>query len=127
VLQSASPLFRAARNLHQSLQSARDKVRQDRSIVELRDRASEIEREAELLYTDARHAMEYAIARQSEEQARLSNELNRSTHQLNMLASLFLPLTAIAPALGMNLTSGLEHASPTLFWLILLVALAAAL
>ena len=41
-----------------------------------------------------------------------------SARGLNVLAALFFPLTAVASIFGMNLASGLNGASPLIFWVI---------
>ena len=41
-----------------------------------------------------------------------------AAHRLNMIAAVFLPVTAVAGLLGMNLRHGLEDwPAPTTFWL----------
>ena len=43
-----------------------------------------------------------------------------AAHRLNMIAAVFLPVTAVATLLGMNLTHGLEDwPSPWTFWITL--------
>jgi Mg2+ and Co2+ transporter CorA len=39
-----------------------------------------------------------------------------STHRLNILAAIFLPLATISSVLGMNLRHGWENADPPAFW-----------
>lgn len=123
VLQESGPLYRAGRNLHQALQAARQQLREITDIVPLRDRGSDIERESELLYADAKHGLDFAVAQQAEAQAEISNDLNRSSHRLNLLAAMFLPVTAVAAVFGMNLRNGLEQADAWLFWIVLGVGL----
>ena len=113
-----TPLARAARNMHQALQTAREAVKGDIFLIEMRDLAYEIDRNLELLLEDVRNAIQYRMAREAEEQAQLSKEAVRASHRLNILAALFFPLTAIASVFGMNLTHGLNQHSPVMFWLI---------
>lgn len=116
VLRAIQPILRAAHNLRGVLQAAREAV-SDKAVITLRDRALEIERDTELLLAEAKHALDYAIARQAQLQVGVSNELARSGARLNLLVSIFLPLTALGAVFGMNLTSGLEFtAAPYLFW-----------
>ena len=61
----------------------------------LRDRAGELEREAELLHTDAKNGLDYTVARRSEQLARQSYAMSVSAHRLNMLAALFFPFSTI--------------------------------
>jgi hypothetical protein len=116
ILRAANPARRALHNMQVALQQAREQIEGDRDIISLRDRAYDLARAAELLVEDTRNAMEYDLARTEEEQARIANQLAKSGHQLNLLAALFFPLTAIASIFGMNLPSGLEGGGPLLFW-----------
>jgi hypothetical protein len=118
VVQAAAPLARTARNLYRTLQEARDGVPGERELITARDRAYELERAAELLHHDAGAALQYAVARQAEEQTRAAYRLARAGHRLNLIAALALPLMAIASVFGMNLPSGLEGGGTVLFWLI---------
>jgi len=119
VLEAAVPLHRAAKNQHAALQAAREGLPDATELISLRDTASDIDRASEILEIEARNALDYRIARQSEEQNRLTLDMTRAGHRLNSLAAVFLPLTAIASVFGMSLTSGLEGSPPWLFWSIL--------
>jgi hypothetical protein len=121
ILNTTTPLLRTVRNMHKTLQDAREAVPADRNILIARDQAGELERALELLHTDAQHGLNYMVARQAEEQSRTSHELVHSGHKLNLLIALFLPLTALGSAFGMNLKHGLEGiSSPLLFWTVLI-------
>jgi len=52
---------------------------------------------------------------------RLGNEALFASHSLNIIAALFLPLSAIAGVFGMNFTGGLDGKNPLFFWLVLVV------
>lgn len=121
VLNAATPLQRATRNLHKALQEAREGV-DDREIIALRDSAGDLERAAELLVGDARNALEYTVARNAEAQAANGQRAVDAQHRLNLLAALFFPVTAIGSILGMNLHTGMENASPAVFWAVLALA-----
>jgi hypothetical protein len=108
VLEAIAPVHRAAAHLHQALQHAREQVPQARELINFRDRAYEVERTAELLHTDAKNALDFAVARLAEEQARASHRMAVSAHRLNVLAALFFPITALSALLGVNLAHGLE-------------------
>jgi Mg2+ and Co2+ transporter CorA len=124
ILQITAPLLRTARNMHLTLQQAREAAPNDRNILVARDQAVEVERAVELLHADAKNGMEYMIARQAEEQAENSAKLLTAGHRLNMLIAVFLPLTALGSAFGMNFRHGLEGiTSPILFWFTLSVGL----
>jgi hypothetical protein len=118
LLDKLAPLTRAARNQHAALQAAREAVKSDALLIELRDRAYEVERGLELLLEDVRNNIAYRTAREAEEQARVSQAALRASHRLNLLAALFFPLTAIASVFGMNLAHGLDANSPAVFWAI---------
>ena len=123
VLERIAPLNRAARNFTNALIDARDHSESEDAVAELQpacDASTDAARAAELLQTDARHALDFHIAYQSEIQASHSRELERATHRLNSIATMFLPVTAVASIFGMNLRSGLESAPPWMFWGILL-------
>jgi hypothetical protein len=124
ILQITAPLLRTVRNMHLALQQAREAVPNDRNILIARDQAGELERGVELLHADAKNGMDYMIARQAEEQAENSEQLLKAGHRLNLLIAIFLPLTALGSAFGMNFKHGLEGIqSPVLFWGTLLLGL----
>ena len=118
ILRAVNPLRRAARNLMAAMQTAREQV-DHVEIITFRDQAYNLSRASELLGEDTKNAMEYDLARVAEEQTRVANDLAKSGHRLNLLAALFLPLTAIASVFGMNLPSGLENVGPWAFWVAL--------
>ncbi|MCW7536564.1 hypothetical protein OOT46_01670 [Aquabacterium sp. A7-Y] len=119
----ALPLARAAANLKDTLQAARERVPEDRLVLTLRDRAVELSRGLELLLADSRLALDYRLARSAEEQARAALGFNRAQHKLNLIAALTFPLMALAAVFGMNLPSGLEQAPAWLFWAVFLAGL----
>ncbi len=124
VLRAATPIERSCRLMHGVLQAAREAQRKDRDIINIRDLAGEVVRAAELLNTEARTALEFDIAESAEAQAKANRALAEAGQRLNLLAAVFLPLTALASAFGMNLPSGLENvASPMLFWFVLIVGI----
>jgi len=124
LVEGLTPLLRAARNMHQALQTAREAISNDTFLIEMRDLASDIERNLELLLEDTRNEIQQRTARKAEEQAELSAAALQASHRLNILAALFFPLTAIASLFGMNLAHGLDSRSPLIFWLVLMVGCA---
>lgn len=117
VLHQVSPLVRSARNMTRTLQEAREAVKADRELIAVRDASQEIERALELIHGYAKDGLEFTVARNAEESAQNSEHVLRSGHQLNLLAAVFLPITALGSLLGMNLTHGLEHwREPYAFW-----------
>lgn len=123
VLQAITPLYRAARNMHATLQQSREMIPADRDLIVLRDQAGEIERAAELLQTDARHGLDFLIARKTEEQAQRGYEMAVSAHRLNLLAAIFFPIATLSAIFGMNLEHGLPQQSPGAFWAVLVFGL----
>jgi len=118
LVETLTPLVRAARNMHQAIQTAREAIKGDSFLIEMRDQAYEVERNLDLLLEDVRNAIQHRTARKAEEQARLSEQALHASHRLNILAALFFPLTAIASLFGMNLAHGLNQERPVIFWLV---------
>lgn len=117
VLHAVAPVLRAARNLHKTLQEARDMAPADTALIALRDSAYEIERTADLVGSEAKSGLDFVVARQAEAQAEQSAHIARSNHRLNLTVALFLPITALGSMLGVNLHHGFEGtAQPWLFW-----------
>lgn len=119
LLDALVPLVRAARNLHAAVQSAREAIKGDATLIELRDLAYDVDRRFELLTEDVRLAIQFRTAKEAEEQARLGREALRASHRLNKLAAFFFPLTAIGSLFGMNLRSGLDTDSVAMFFVVL--------
>lgn len=120
ILDHAIPLARAADNMKQALQAAREAVKTDRLLIDARDQAAELARGLELVVADTRLMLDYRLARNAEEQVRAALAVNRAQHKLNILAALTLPLMALTAIFGMNLESGLGNGPIALFWGILL-------
>ncbi|MGK7873692.1 MAG: hypothetical protein AB4426_10400 [Xenococcaceae cyanobacterium] len=123
ILEEITPLHHATKNLHDTLQSAREAIQDDRDIIDLRDWAYELERSFDLLYMDTKNALDFHIAKKADEQARLSMQSVRAGDRLNTLVAIFLPLTAITSVFGMNLPHGLEDTSTLLFWSVFLMGI----
>jgi hypothetical protein len=115
IVRTATPLLRAVRHLHATLQQARESV-DDRALIAARDMAGELERTLELLHADATQAMQFLVAAKAEEQAASAEQIARSSQRLNLLLAFFLPLTAAASVIGMNLKHGLDDHSEKVFW-----------
>ncbi len=122
VLKQAVPLARAAAHLHNVMQKCRDLSGASKEIISLRDNAYEVERAASLVRDDARDGLDFEIACQSKEQAENSEQISKSTNRLNMLAAFFLPITAIASIMGVNLKTGFEQSESTLPFITMLIA-----
>ncbi|MBK8090948.1 MAG: hypothetical protein IPK32_02820 [Verrucomicrobiaceae bacterium] len=119
VLEAIAPVLRSSRGLHRALQQARDFVKSDRDIINLRDQAAGIERNAELLLQDAQFGLDFTQVKQAEEQAASARRMAATAHRLNVLAALFLPLTALTGLFSMNVRSPVSDTTGN-FWLIAL-------
>jgi hypothetical protein len=107
LLEEVAPILRAARGLHRAIQQAREAVHDDRTLLEARDRAATIERTAELLLQDTQFGLDFVAAKQAERQAQLASQMAVSAHRLNVIAAMFLPITAIASLLAMEVHAGI--------------------
>jgi hypothetical protein len=117
---ASSPMLRSARNMHRALQEARDAAKLDRALIAARDLAGDAERALELVHDHAKEGLEYTIAKQAEQQGKDGQHMLEAAHRLNMIAAIFLPVTAVATLLGMNLKHGLEEfPAPWTFWITL--------
>lgn len=111
ILRDLNPLVRAANNLHNTLQKAREAAPDDRELILMRDAAYAVARRVELLAADTRHGLDYRIAMRAEEQAEHSQQMATSAHRLNLLVAFFFPLATLAGIFGMNLHNPLEGMS----------------
>jgi Mg2+ and Co2+ transporter CorA len=123
VLMRTAPLLRTSRNAHRAIQEAREAARDDKDVIAARDRAGDIERAAELIHGYARDGLDFRVAKTGEEQARLTGEAGTAAHRLNLIAAVFLPITAVGAVLGMNLAHGFETKdAPWPFWMVTLAS-----
>lgn len=118
VLDKALPLARAAGNLKDALQAARDMVKLDPPLIDCRDRAVDLARGMELLVADTRLALDFRLTRNAEEQVQFALATNRAQQKLNILAAWTLPLMTVATVFGMNLRGGFENLPAVYFWLV---------
>src|SRR5258705_279200 len=82
-----------------------------------RDPAGEVERAVELLHGDVRNGLDFTIAHQAERQAEQAHGMAVAGYRLNLLAALFVPITALGSVFGMHLAHGLDAwATPAHFW-----------
>jgi Mg2+ and Co2+ transporter CorA len=123
IIRHTTPIARAARHQHRALQEAREGI-DNRDMVVLRDAAGDIERASELVASDAKDALDYVDAKEAEAQTALARKTTDAQHRLNLIAALFLPITAVGSVLGVNLRSGLEGQSPVFYWAVVGLAFA---
>jgi hypothetical protein len=112
IIEAMSPVHRATRNLHTALQEARTLIAGDRDLINFRDRAYEIERAAELLLAEVQTALEFALAKKTEEQTAASHQMALASHRLNLLAAFFFPIVTLCSVFGVSLHNGLEDVIP---------------
>lgn len=122
LLEAVPPVLRTARGTHRALQQARDFIKSDRAIISFRDQAAGGERTAELLLQDAQFGLNYTVARSAEAQTASAQKMAATAHRLNVLAALFLPLTAVTSLFGMEIHSGIADTKSN-FWLILIIGM----
>src|SRR4029077_1369179 len=103
LLQKVAPLHRTARNLHATLQQAREFVPDDRDLIVARDTSGDIERSFELLHNDAKNGLDYTVALETELQSQRTYEMAVSAHRLNLLAALFFPIATLSAIFDMKL------------------------
>ena len=116
ILENLAPVYRAARNMHQVLQDARKLCPDDPHILNMRDRAYAVERNAELLFEGAKNALDFAVAKRAEDQALSSRNMALAAHRLNILAAFFFPIATLTTIFGVNLKHGYEEQfAPFLF------------
>ena len=120
ILEQLSPVHRATTNLHNVLQVARKECPDIRELINLRDRAYEIERTAELLLNDVKNALDVAVAKRAEEQAASSHRMSIAAHRLNILAAFFFPMATLMAIFGANLRHGWEDDWPPIPLLVVL-------
>lgn len=104
LLDGLAPFVRSSRNLYEVLQEARAAAPEVKELIDVRDRAYELSRSAELLYQDAKNSMEVAVVRRAEEQAAASERLANASYRLNTLAAIFFPLATLGAVFGTSLT-----------------------
>ncbi len=122
ILRSLGPLRRTIRNLQAALQNAREILSDDLTIIDWRDKAYELVRRAELLYSDVHTALEFETAHQAKIQAEASRQRAVAAHRLNVLVAFFFPIATLSSILSMNLHHGLEEwETPRAPWVLLAV------
>lgn len=94
------------------MQKAREAMAEDERLIDLRDRAAGFKTAADLLLQDAGYGLNFTVARRSEEEA-------DAARRLNVLAAIFLPLTAATGLFSMTMKSGTGFEDlPSSFWLV---------
>ena len=121
LLEGLAPLVRSSRNLLEALEEARKALPEERSLIDHRDRAYDLARQAELLYEDAKNSMDVAVIRRADEQTSATHQMTVAAHRLNMLAAMFFPFATLGAIFGTTLTdnwSWSQTAAPFVLFLI---------
>lgn len=116
MIRHTGPIARSMRNLKMALNRAVHAC-DDREVIELRDRAADTQRAAELLYQDAKLTLDFRQAENAQGHQEAAERLNVIAYRLNLLAGFFLPMVALGAIFGMNVRVPDVFAS--WFWLIL--------
>lgn len=124
MLAELGPILHAAKNLYLVLQDARKLVPEDRDLINLRDRAGDLQRTGELLYDVGKNGLDFAVAKRAEEQTKASNRMAIASHRLNLLVAFFFPIATLTAVFGVSFKSGLEDRwAPYPFWILIAVGL----
>ncbi|MEM8735279.1 MAG: CorA family divalent cation transporter [Planctomycetota bacterium] len=125
ILEGLSPVNRSMKHFSTVLTDARKTLPEAAELIDLRDRAYELARMAELNYQDTRNEMDVAVIRRAELHAVTSSKMERSAHRLNLMAAFFLPLATLSSIFGTSFTDGWTWSeSPVPFVLMLVVGIA---
>lgn len=121
LLEGIAPLVRSCRNLLDTLEEARKALPEERTLIDHRDRAYDLSRQAELLYEDAKNSMEVAIIRRADEQASSTHQMTVAAHRLNMLAAMFFPFATLGAIFGTTLTDNWSWSHSALPFVLFLI------
>ncbi|MCW1884331.1 CorA family divalent cation transporter [Luteolibacter flavescens] len=125
IMKKVNPLLRATRNLLAVMQEAREARQDERRLINFRDRAVDLERAIDLVASDAKDGMEFALAENTEEQSRFAHAAALEARKLNRLAAFFFPLATLVAVFGINPPS--EVMTMPGFWLVIAAGVAAGL
>lgn len=117
VMRHVHPLLRATRNLLAVTQEARESRPDERRLITLRDQAADLERAIDLVASDAKAGMDFALAENTEEQSRSAHEAMLEARKLNRLVAFFFPLATLVAVFGMNPPGEVLNLSG--FWLVI--------
>lgn len=102
VMKHVNPLLRSTRNLLAVMQEARESRPDERRLINFRDRAVDLERAIDLVASDAKDGMDFALAENTEEQSRFAHEATLEARKLNRLVATFFPLATLVAIFGMS-------------------------
>lgn len=120
-MQEIQPVMRSTRHLMKVLQAAREARREEAPLIELRDRAGDLDRAIELVAGDAKAGMDFTLARAAQEQAAVGIRNNLEARRLNRLVAFFFPLATLVSFFSMS-NAG-EVLSSALSWAVVAVGI----
>ncbi|MEX1048080.1 MAG: hypothetical protein WED15_01030 [Akkermansiaceae bacterium] len=123
ILRHAGPLSRSSQELAHALDQTLASEPNDREIREIRDRAREIDRAAELLHTDARITLEFIRTEHGQSLARSAELILKTAQRILLVAAVFLPLIALGIFIG--LSGALPAFMQWVIWSVIAVSLLA--
>jgi Mg2+ and Co2+ transporter CorA len=117
------PTARSLRNAVRVLEGAHVAHRKHRGLTATLEYAHELGRDLDILEASLATKIDNQQSRILLQQAQATARLEEKNHRLNMILAMFLPLTALTSAFGMNLDSGLDTTWVPYFWSVWLVGL----
>lgn len=105
VIEQATPILRACRNMLAVVQQLRENLPDDSKVLAIRDNAIKAERAAELLMSDAKATLDFQVATSAAKQAKEAAKSAKEAKRLNRLAAMFFPTVTLASIFGMNAPS----------------------
>ena len=109
VLGRLAPVRRTASHLYQVLYQVRQSFPEYTELINARDRAYGVERQADLLQQATKNELDLAVAKRAEEQAASGHRMAVAAFRLNMLVAFFFPVATLTAVFGANLRHGLEE------------------
>jgi len=95
LIKASTPMHRTTRHMRAALQRARETMPDVRLLILARDESIELERAAELVHEEAEQGLRFAQTRQAE-------QMNRTSHRLNLMVAICLPTTAAAGVMSID-------------------------
>lgn len=117
IMRRMHPLQRSTRNMFDTLQAIRQALPDETRLINMRDRAADLERGIELVAADAKAGMDFTLAESANQQALSAEVANQEARRLNRLAAFFFPLATLVAVFGMNPPEEIYRNSS--FWVVL--------
>ena len=120
IVEALAPVSRSLQNFSNVMKEARKQVPDATELIDLRDRAYELARSAQLNYQMTRDEMDVAMIVRGEEHSRIADRMAQASHRLNMMAAFFLPLATISGVFGTTLTDNWSWSSSVVPFLLMI-------